>query len=253
MIAQFTTSCIASCASVFRLAKTRDESVAVLAVRWLSGDYLDPDEARQLGLPPGRGAAEPVALADEQQIKQVLVALSRMALSRQQPFVLCFDQVDNLDDDQAAALARFLEAVIDSAPNLLVVTAGVQASLLRWRQMKVFQDSAWDRLAQFEVRLERLNPDESRRVVAARLERVVTPFVALEPVRVRVQHDELFPLGRAWADEFFRDRVDLRPRDAINGAREGWRREQERLRQLGGAAWLRRARTPAVGQRPRVA
>ncbi len=224
--------------SVYRLAKTRDESGAALAVRWLSGDYLDPSEARQLGLPPGRGHDEPVALADDQQIKQVLVALSRMALSRGQPFVLCFDQVDNLGDDQAAALSRFLEALIDGAPNLFVVTAGVKASLLHWRQMKVFQDSAWDRLAQFEVFPQRLTPPESRRVVAARLERVVTPFVELEPVRLRLQHDDLFPLGRAWAEEFFRDKIELRPRDAINGAREGWRRAQERLRQLGGPAWL---------------
>jgi len=224
--------------SAYRAAKTRDERVAALAVRWLSGDYLDPAEGRQLCLPPGRTPDEPVALTDNQQIKKVLVALSRMALSRNQPFVLCFDQVDNLDDEQAAALSRFLEALIDSAPNLLVVTAGIQASLLRWREIKVIQDSAWDRLAQFEVHLLRLTPQESRRIVAARLEKVIQPFVSLEPVRQRSQQDELFPLGRAWADEFFRDKIDLRPRDVLNAARESWRRQQEALRKLSGPAWL---------------
>ncbi len=102
--------------SSYRSHKTRDESGAMLAVRWLSGDYLEPAEARRLGLPPSRVPDEPAALADNQQIKQVLVALSRTALSRGRPFLLCFDQVDNLDDDQAAALSRFLEALIDSAP-----------------------------------------------------------------------------------------------------------------------------------------
>src|SRR5262249_2846094 len=68
---------------------------AGLAVRWLSGDYLDPDEARQLGLPPVPNREEPVALADDQQIKLVLVALSQVALFRQYPCVLCFDQVEN--------------------------------------------------------------------------------------------------------------------------------------------------------------
>jgi hypothetical protein len=211
---------------------------AGLAVRWLSGDSLDPLEARALGLPPSRNPNEPAALADNQQIKQVLVALGRLALSRKQPLVLCFDQVDNLDDDQAAALSRFLEALLDSAPNLLVVVAGVQSSLLRWREMRVFQDSAWDRLAQHEVHLLRLTPAECRRIVAARLEKTLRPFESQDAVRQQRERDDLFPLGRAWAEVFFRNRIDLRPRDVINGAREGWRREQESLRELGGAAWL---------------
>ena len=224
--------------SAYRIAKTRDDHVAGLAVRWLSGDYLDPAEATQLGLPPSRDDDEPSALADNQQIKQVLVALSRMALSRKQPFILCFDQVDNLDDEQAAALARFLEALIDSAPNLLVVMAGIQSSMLRWRELRVFQDSAWDRLAQFEIALHRLTPQESRRIIAARLEKITAPFVELPPVRQRRQEDDLFPLGQAWAEEFFRDRIDLRPREAIKGAFDGWQREQETLKIRGGPDWL---------------
>jgi hypothetical protein len=224
--------------SAYRAHKGHHERVASLAVRWLSGDYLDPAEGRELGLPPGRSPDEPLALADGQSIKKVLVALSRMALSGKQPFLLCFDQVDNLDDDQAAALARFLEALIDSAPNLLVVTAGIQASLLRWREMKVIQDSAWDRLAQFEVHLLRLTPEESRRIVAARLKKVVQPFSQLEPVRQRSDEDALFPLGRTWADEFFRNKIHLRPREVLNSAREGWGRQQQALRKLGGTDWL---------------
>ncbi len=196
--------------SSYQAHETHEECEAILAVRWLSGDCLEPAEARRLSLPPSRVPDEPAALADNQQIKQVLVALSRTALSWRRPFLLCFDQVDNLDDDQAAALSRFLEALIDSAPNLLVVTAGIQSSLLRWREMKVIQDSAWDRLAQFEVPLLRLAPQEGRRIVAARLEKAVQPFADQEPVQRRLREDALFPLGRLWAEEFFRDKIDLR-------------------------------------------
>src|SRR5262249_29714446 len=53
-----------------------------------------------------------------------------------------------------------------------------------------------------------------------------------------LHEDHLFPLGRQWADEYFRDKIEVRPRDVINGAREGWQRQQERLRQQGGPAWL---------------
>src|SRR5208282_6042286 len=186
-----------------------DGARAGLAVRWLAGDSLDPEDAQLLGLPPGRSRDEPAALADNQQIKQVLVALSRAALARQQPFLLCFDQVDNLDADQAAALSRFLEALIDSAPNLLVVIAGIQASLLRWRNDKVFQDSAWDRLAQFEIPLQRITAGQAERIIAARLERFLEPFREVELVRTRLQHDPLFPLRRAWFDKTFGEKLEL--------------------------------------------
>jgi hypothetical protein len=218
--------------------KRRDDGIAALAVRWLCGDALDPDEAKALDLPPGRWRDEPLALADNQQVKQVLVAFSRMALSRNQSFLLLFDQVDNLDDGQAASLSRFLEALIDSAPNLLVVTAGIQASLLHWRQAKIIQDSAWDRLAQFEVALQRIAPAESDRIVAARIARVVAPFSHLEALQRRVRDDSLFPLGRAWRDEFYESRIDVRPREVINAAREGWRRQQEEITRLGVNEWL---------------
>src|SRR5260370_17015943 len=146
-----------------------------LAVRWLAGDELDPEEARRLGLAPSRGAGEPAALADDQQIKQVLVALCRMASSRRQPLILCFDQVDNLDRDQAAALARFLAALLDSCANLLVVISGIQATLLQWRGHKVIQDSAWDRLAQFEIALHRTTAPKAFPTLPAPLPRFFHP------------------------------------------------------------------------------
>src|SRR5581483_5206812 len=111
-------------------------------------------------------------------------------------------------------------------------------SLLEWKSRKVIQDSAWDRLAQFEVPLHRISPEAGRQIVRARLERFLEPFAEADAVRQRTAEDALFPLGTAWADEFFRDRIDVRPRDVVNAAREAWRREQEDLGSLGGAAWL---------------
>jgi hypothetical protein len=218
-----------------------DGSAARFAVRWLAGDALDPPEARRLGLPPGRSLEEPAALADDQQIKQVLAVLCRLALSRGQPCVLCFDQVDNLDTAQAAALARFLAALLDSSANLLVVISGIQATLLQWRNNKVIQDSAWDRLAQFEIALLRTSVAEGREIVAARLQRFFEPVAQWDTMQPRLQEEPLFPLGNAWADTFLKDKVEVRPRDMLTWAREGWQREQAVLRELGGAAWLARS------------
>jgi type II secretory pathway predicted ATPase ExeA len=227
----FTSACLAR-------AGADDEHQARLALRWLSGDFLDTEEARLLGLQPARAANEPVGLSDNQHVKQVLVALTRMALSRQQPFLLCFDQVDNLDTDQASALARFLEALLDSSRNMLVVLAGIQATLLQWRKSKVIQDSAWDRLGQFEVTLQKVTIAEARTLVAARIKRFLAAFADLEGVGRRLEQDPLFPLGEKWSEEFFKGKSEVRPRDAITWAREGWRREQEVLRTIGGVAWL---------------
>jgi hypothetical protein len=207
------------------------------AARWLGGQALGPDEARGLGLSPP-GGAEPVALADNQQVKQVLAALTRLAAAAGRPFVLAFDQVDNLDADQAAALARFLEALIDGAPNLLVVTAGVQATLLQWREGRVIQESAWHRLAQFEVQLHRLSAGEALEVVRARLRAFLAPYADAGAIRLLLRRDHLYPLGRGWYERHLRDRVDVRPRDVINWAREGWRAQQEVLAREGGPDWL---------------
>jgi hypothetical protein len=215
-----------------------DGRAATLAVRWLAGGALGPEEARLLGLPPGRHQDDPVALEDNQQVKQVLAALGGLAACLGRPFVLAFDQVDNLEDEQFAALARFLEALIDSASNLLVVTSGIQATLLRWREQRVVQDSSWDRLAQFEVQLHRLDVEAALAVVRARLEEFLTPFGAFDDVAWLRQADPLFPLGRTWNKRFLRDQLHVRPRDVINWAREGWRGEQQELKRLGGAAWL---------------
>ncbi len=204
---------------------------AAAAVRWLGGDYLDPPDAGRLGLPPGPA---PAALTDGQQIKQVFVALGHMALCAGRPLVLCFDQVDNLDDAQAAALFRFLEAVLDSVPDLLVVTAGIQATLLHWQDARVIQSSAWDRIGQFEIALQRVSPVEARAIVAARIREALEPVLTEEPMPARLAEDPTFPLGRAWLDAYLANRPDVRPRSLLSDAREAWRRMQEK----GLDAWL---------------
>jgi hypothetical protein len=225
--------------SVTLAAGGRDDgAAAAFAVRWLSGGALDPAEAKALGLPPARHRDEPVALEDAQQIKLVLVAFSRLALARNKPFIVAIDQVDNLDEPQFAALTRFLEALLDTAVNLLVVTAGIQATLVEWRQRGAVQLSAWDRIAQTEVRLQRLAPQQASRLVRTRLDDFLAPFAGLDKVAQLRKEDDLFPLGKEWSEQNLLNRIEVRPRDAISAAREGWQQQQARLQQLGGEDWL---------------
>jgi len=227
--------------SVYRANQGKEDGLtAALAVRWLSGQALDPDEAKTLQLPPAQRADEPVALLDNQQIKQVLVALTRLAAYKRRPFLLVFDQVDNLDDEQISALARFLEAVIDGSPNLLVVTTGVKDTLVNWVETGIIHKSTWDRLAQTEIALQRVQPAEAVRIIESRLQHFLQPFADLELVRKQRQRDALFPLGETWRTQFFQDRIEIRPRDAINWAREGWRQRQEELGRHDPHDWLTR-------------
>ena len=94
-----------------------------------SADAQQPSNPQAQGGPfPGMEESEPVVAAPRRPAEAALLTqLGGIGQVRKQPFVLCLDQVDNLDQEQVAALARFLEALIDSSPNLLVVTSGVQA------------------------------------------------------------------------------------------------------------------------------
>jgi hypothetical protein len=215
-----------------------DDGVAGLAVRWLSGQALDPPEARLLGLPPGRRRDDPAALEDAQELKQVLVGLSRLAMAHGRPFILALDQVDNLEPEQFGALSRFLEAVLDLAVNLLVITAGVRPTLLRWRQEGVVQSSAWDRIGQFEVALLPLPAAQAEQLVRTRLDDFLAPFAVLDQVDAKRRDDSLFPLGQAWSQRHLRSRIEVRPRDVVSLAREGWRQEQLARERLGGDEWL---------------
>src|SRR5262249_54905756 len=150
-----------------------------------------------------------------QQIKQVFVALTALCAAVGQPFVLCFDQADNLDEEQFAALGRFLEALIDSARNLLVVTAGIQAALVAFKDKQVVQESAWARLAQFELPLQYISPVQGKPLIEKRLQHFLAPFAEVHEVAQLVFEEPLFPLGSRWFAEAMRDRVELRPRDAI--------------------------------------
>ncbi len=80
-----------------RLEKADDRGrqfLATEAVAWLSGDEIDPNAAQALGLKVNSQA--PPMLKDDQEVEQVLLALTQLALVSKQPFILCLDQLENL-------------------------------------------------------------------------------------------------------------------------------------------------------------
>ncbi len=218
----------------------RGDTLADLAVRWLAGEVLEPAEAPLLGLPARPNPDAPVALADNQHVKQVLVTLTQVARAAGRLCLLCFDQVDNLDEDQVRALTRFLHDLLDSAGNLLVVTTGVQQTLLGFRQRGVITETSWDRVAQFEVPLGRLYHAQGWELLRARLRPFLEPFRGVAEVEQRLREDGLFPLGSAWFEQRVGQLLDFRPRDLIGWACERWQRLQDSLGAMPGRLWLER-------------
>jgi len=228
--------------------------LALEAIAWLSGDEIDPDIARSLGL-RARGR-EGVMLRDEQEIAQVLLTLTQFAIFSNQPFVLCIDQVDqvdNIDLDKLRTLVQFLHALIDQAANLLVITSGVKWSLLKFKEDSVIPESTWDRISRYTVDLHRIAGHEARKILEARLERFLEPFVGIAAVKQRIQDDSLFPLGRAWLEKRLGDGVDFRPRDVLTWASEAWESEQARINLLGQREWIKQWPGVPSPERPGLA
>lgn len=213
------------------------EAKAALALRWLEGDLLDVKEAKQLGIPTA--GLEEISLSDDQAVQRVLVVLMRLAQYRDKPFILCFDQIENLSEPQVCALSQFTHSLIDAAANLLLVTSGVQEDILGFLQNSYIRPSGWDRLAEQEVRLNRIDVSEAKQLLESRLEHFNEPYLAIPEIRGHITSDTLFPLGQQWMDAECRDVVELRPRDVVRKARSQWNVQRDLLDQHGEATWIK--------------
>ena len=210
--------------------------LAAQAIAWLSGDEVDAGHAQALGLKANaQGSAQ---LNDDQEVILVLLLLARLAAAARQPFVLCVDQVDNLDDDKLKALARFLHALIDQAEDLLVIVSGVKSRLMDCVSQHIIPESSWDRLSQYQVEVLRVRAAAARHILEARLERFHEPFRQVEAVHDHLRDDTLFPLGRAWLDRRLGDAIEFRPRDVLIWARDAWDAGRAKLKDKGAARWL---------------
>ena len=215
---------------------------AELAKRWLSGGYLDADEARQLELNHDLLSEDGCALSLEQ-MKDVIKVLCQLAGFRQRSFILCFDQVDTLTEEQVQSWSATTHALLDICPGLLVVTSGVDDTFIEWTRQKLMPQSSWDRIRQFSIELSGIDADEARTMVQDRLRVSFDGLNALPEVKNLISQDGLFPLGESWARQTLLEptgekKSDLRPRSVINKAGSAWDRASADILRLGVSTWL---------------
>lgn len=231
----------------FRLVNTgsernsRDGDLASAVVAWLSGDAIDPEVAQQAGVKLNAAFEDDdgaCRLCDNQHIEEVVLVLTELAAAVGRPFIVCIDQVDNLDDVQVRSLARFLHALLDHARNLLVVTSGVKESILEFKDTGVIPEASWDRLASRKIDLYRVPIESARQILCARLQPIQQRFQQVPELKKLLDAHELFPLSSKQFEHTFGESVEIRPRDVINWAREQWDHERAELQRKGGPKWL---------------
>lgn len=215
-----------------------DDGVARLAVQWLSGDRLEADEFTRLGLHDAP-ASEDAAVVDDYPVTRLLVTLGEIARGCGQPFIVCLDQVEVLDEEQIHRLSKFLHVLLDRSKNLLLITSGVQETLVQLVERKAISKAAWDRISQRPpITLPGIVKDQARKLLQVRMEQFVESVRSLPKVWGELQHDGLFPLGTAWFADRFKDLPDIRPRKVVNLARERWQNQERRITDLGVEQWL---------------
>ena len=119
-----------------------------------------------------------------------------------------------------------------------MITSGVNETLLAARERNIIPKAAWDRIAQYKVELLKISWADGRKILEARLERFLDPYLGLDAVRRRVHEDTLFPMGRSRLESRHGGAREFRPRDVLTWARDAWEVEQATLARLGGEAWI---------------
>ncbi len=208
---------------------------AAAAARWLRGEPLDAAETAAIRLRPGEAAAA----LDPAQSADVLALLAQLLRAGGATLILCFDQIHTLPPAQVQAVLRLLHDLNDRLRNTLLALAEVKAELVHLQQSNVAGQATWDRLTANKIEMPRITPAQARHILQKRLQPFVEPFEGVAAVGRHVKQDSLFPLGDAWFDGRFGGAVDLRPRRAIDAARERWDELQHALAAAPDpAAWL---------------
>lgn len=218
-------------------------NLAPLAIRWLSGDSLDHNEAARLGLSTPMNTDEGFSLTIEE-LKHVLRALCEFTMYRERSFILCFDQVDTLSEPQVQTWSGTIHALLDLCPGLLVVTSGVDETFLRWASRDLVSKASWDdRIRQFPLLLSGIDGPAAARLIEQRLQASLDKFSVLPEVQAARESDAFFPIGQSTVDAMLVDKDgsaknDLRPRDIISRAGAAWDKQQRRILSEGLSNWL---------------
>jgi hypothetical protein len=214
-----------------------------LALQWLSGDALDPEQARELQL--FTATADEGVAASNEELREILQVLCRFAAFRSRCLILAFDQIDTLSEEQVRAWTAAAHGLLDLCPGLMLVCSGVDNTLYQWTQRGWVSPASWDdRIRQFSISLAGIHADEAQQMIRVRLQRSLSGFLDIPTVSAAIARDPDFPLGQSWLRQELTEadgtpRTDLRPRDVMNLAARRWEQAFREAEATGPDLWLR--------------
>lgn len=205
-------------AALAEKAKRPEAAAAVVALRRLSGDSLDEEEAKLLGL----RASDVASPFDSSDSVRVLALLTQVAQASGKPVIICFDQIHTLTRQQVIDIACLIHTLNDHVRNTLLVLSEVQAELRGLYDIKTFSQATWDRMTANQIEMPRLTVAQGRQILVARLHEFHKTHRSNSEVIKLIEADTLFPLGQSWFEQRSADLVDLRPRHMLRIARLRW-------------------------------
>ena len=148
---------------------------------WLRGTELDPDEAKDLGLPPSwvsfdeSSADSSVQKDREDRALKAIYSVATLS-THYQPLVLAFDQLEGLRGNEGLTLAwgDVVREIFTHAPNMLVVTCIFPSLWKDWFEQLLADRVEWksvqERFAQQKVELDRFSAEHGVTLLASRLD-----------------------------------------------------------------------------------
>jgi hypothetical protein len=210
-------------------------------VDWLSGDGIDEDLAKEIGIVPqphDRDADGLVRLQDNHQVEQVFLILAALCRLAGRSLLIVIDQVDNMRES-VSSLAEFCHSVLDHCQNLLLVMAGVKETIKTMLDTRVISEAQRDRIAEKIIDLHQIEPSQARAILETRLRPFQEKARGLPEIRRMIDSSPLFPLAEKDFELRFGQMAEIHPRSVVKWANTAWETEQSRIRELGGEAWLR--------------
>ena len=176
---------------------SQDGSGRKIAMKWIRGEPLEPDEAEQILLSSAdnQGKADMTAGETNSLSFERLAGLCRLA-GFYRPFLFCFDQTEfyGTDSDLIKTLGSCIEKIFAEVPNQLTVVTANQDNWINQLRPKI-EPPHRDRFSR-PIELESINITQAKELIRNRLTSVGLDFRHVEQFYGASWLADLFQTGR---------------------------------------------------------
>lgn len=188
------------------LFQYRDKQRRTACINWLKGIIIDQEASRMLDI-AGREKKSEASM--EQESRDLLIALGTLLARYDQPLVICFDRLENLDSpEKMHSLGKMIEFLVDTVRAMLPITC-CRGDLWEQKFQRQLNEHVVTRLNNNRFVLEGCNEKQAMEIVKKRLFFVLGDH----------PYDEVYPFDHAVLSHAFKDEIQS-PREVITQANQ---------------------------------